>query len=267
MSKLRFTLAAAVAVALLAVTSWAEAAAPPPPPPAPLVYDVPVATYPITRAPRVRGYHRAVAVGDFIVPSKEDVTDESLNFYGRAFEGQRRIVTDYALMSREGASLLQARCYLGGEYTWGMFLMVERAAQAYFCGFEGKTQADFALEVVLPSATRVGADGAGVGLSFEVDDPTRFDRRIARLTYKGVAYEAKVSGYDAKRTMSRPITSYAIRRDGKLLGSVSLDGAGAVTAPAEDAEAREAVTFFAMSLMLMPDPDSMRTQGLLNPFN
>jgi hypothetical protein len=264
---LSLRLATGLAAGALALCSLTGPAFAQPTPPAPLVYDVPVATYPIARAPRVRGYHRAVAVGDFVVPSKEDVTDESLLFYGRTFEGARRIVVDYALMSREQTPLLRARCYLGGEYSWSMFIMVERAAQAYFCGFEGKEPAEYSLEVVLPSATRVGTDGAAISMSVEIDDPTRFDRRIARMTYKGVAYEARVSGYDAKRTMSRPITSYAISRDGKLLGSVLLDGAGAVTAPAEDAEAREAVTFFAMSLMLMPDPDAMRTQGLLNPLN
>jgi hypothetical protein len=215
----------------------------------------------------VRGYQRAVTVGDFIVPSKESVSNEALEFYGRAFKTARRIVIDYALMSPDQTPLLQARCYLGGEYTWGMFIAVERSAQAYFCGFEGKAPADYALEVVLPSATRVGTDGTALSMSVEIDDPTRFERRIAKLTYKGVAYEARVSGFDPDRTMSRPVTSYAIRSDGKLIGSIALDGSGIVTAPAEDAAAREAVIFFAMSLNLMPDPDAMRTQSLLNPLS
>jgi hypothetical protein len=244
-----------------------DALAKKPPPPAPLVYDVPVTALPVTRAPRVRGYERAWAVGDFVVPSKQSVSNQELLFYGRTFEIARRIAIDYALLSRDLTPVLTARCYLGGEYTWAMFITVEKSAQAYFCGFEGKTPAEYSLEVVLPSATRLGAETGALSTSIEIDDPTRFDRRVAKMTYKGVAYEARVSSFDPDRAIRRPVTGYAIRRDGKLIGHIDLEPNGAITAPSEDAEAREAVIFFAMSLQLMPDPDAMSTQETLNPMN
>lgn len=215
----------------------------------------------------MRGYHKAVAVGEFVVPSKESVNNTQMDVYYTHIEAARRIVVDYALLGGDGAPRVTVRCFLGGEKKLNIFVAEERTAQTYQCGFQGQTPEQFALEVEVPSAARVGTGITALGISVERDDPTRFERRLGRLRYKGVAYEARVSAFDPDRTMSRPVLSYAIRRDGKLVGAIDLERGGSITAPSEDAEAREAVIFFAMSLMLMPDPDSMRTQGLLDPFS
>jgi hypothetical protein len=222
----------------------------------PIAFDVPVETLPISKA-KAGLMENAATVGDYSVIGRLYSVKSTGVF---SLTEKTRVRVDYKFLDKTKASLLTAKCLIADK-TSSVFGIIyeQKFSELYSCEFKDKPATDYAFELIMPKPTVSNFSIGGLGL--QKIDPDAYKVMAGKLRYKGVTYEAKPLSLDAQRLKERVVTGFVISKDGKPIGSIDFDGKardkGVMTAPKTDD--REAVIFFALSLLFAPDPE-MRNQ-------
>ena len=175
-----------------------------------------------------------------------------------------KLTNEFRFFKGESEVLLSGKCVIRMEGT-SMFGIdySQNKARAYACAFENQDSANYAMEVAVPAfaETRIGGGMFSMTMSNDLDEATRAILK-AKLIYKGVAYEAKPTGFNTNTMFSRRVVEgYVVMRDGKPIGKLAYRKTGVTTSnnqadliiPKNDDDDREAVLFMIMTLNAMPD--------------
>lgn len=223
-------------------------------------FSVPVETFATGKAKGKPGIMwDALSAGDYNFYAK-------LTSMGRAggamlSKVKYKVTVEYRFTRSDQTALLTGKCQIGAETQTSLFGLVNETASGalYACATENTTPADYALEVAVPPVGETdfkASDMMSVSIDKDRSDG-KYAKIKARMTYKGVVYEAVPTSYDASRSISRIVDGYLITRDGKPVGRVDVKGTaraeGTMTVPVAEADGREAVIYFASHLIAMPE--------------
>jgi len=168
---------------------------------------------------------------------------------------------------KDDALLFEGACTLqtAGHSMFGIDYNATRS-QSYACSFKDQAEGQYAFETVLPAFKQ--AKLSPFASVETVTGPEEQAMLKSRLVYKGATYDALPLGFGKDNPWARRVVSgYAISRDGKPVGELKFDSVdgkkmsmgfntnnkGTVTAPTAEADGREAILFFALNLVSMPD--------------
>ena len=180
-----------------------------------------------------------------------------------------RLTRVFRLMGPEDAAMINGACILRTE---GRTLLGvdwnQRTTQVYACAVEDQPEGQFMFEVAVPAFREGGFSFGGFSVSTQGDVPAEEQQAILRATmlYRGVAYEARPTGFAAHQGggfsmmdggQRRIVEGYSITRDGVAVGGIAFnmrnEDDATVTAPVVEADGREAVLYMVLQLMAMPD--------------
>lgn len=172
-----------------------------------------------------------------------------------------KVTVEYRFTRGDQTALLAGKCQIGSETQTSLFGLVSSTASGalYACETDNTSPSDYALEVAVPPVGETSVKASDM-MSVSVDKDRsdgKYAKIKARMTYKGVVYEAVPTTFDASRSISRIVDGYLITRDGKPVGRVDVKGTaraeGTMTVPVSEADGREAVIYFASHLIAMPE--------------